>query len=45
MRSQAVACAFDPDDDRMVEEPVEEGCGDDGVTEDVAPFGEPHPQQ
>ena len=40
MPSQAVACAFDPDDDGVVEEPVEEGRCDDGVSEDVAPFGE-----
>ena len=38
--SGSVACAFDSDDDGVVEEPVEEGRRDDGVAEDVAPFGE-----
>ena len=38
--SEPVACAFDSDDDGVVEEPVEEGRRDDGVSEDVAPFGE-----
>ena len=40
MFSEPVACAFDSDDDCVVEEPVEEGRRDDGVSEDVAPFGE-----
>ena len=40
MFSGSVACAFDSDDRRVVEEPVEEGRRDDGVSEDVAPFGE-----
>ena len=40
MPSQAVACAFGSDDDCVVEEAFEEGCGDDGVSEDVAPFRE-----
>ena len=38
--SGSVACAFDSDDDCVVEEPVEEGRRDDGIAEDVAPFGE-----
>ena len=40
MFSGSVACAFDSDDDCVVEEPVEESRRDDGVSEDVAPFGE-----
>ena len=40
MLSEPAACAFDSDDRRVVEEPVEEGRRDDGVSEDVAPFGE-----
>jgi hypothetical protein len=38
--AQAVAGAFDLDDDGMVEQPVEQRGGDDGVAEDLAPFGE-----
>ena len=38
--SGPVACAFDSDDRRVVEESVEEGRRDDGVSEDVAPFRE-----
>ena len=38
--SESVACAFDSDDGGVVEQPVEEGRRDDGVAEDVAPFGE-----
>ena len=37
---QVVACALDLHDDGMVEEAVEEGRGDDGVAEHLAPFGE-----
>ena len=40
MLSGPVACAFDSDDDGVVEESVEEGRRDDGVSEDVAPFRE-----
>ena len=40
MLSGPAACAFDSDDDCVVEEPVEEGRRDDGVSEDVAPFRE-----
>ena len=40
MFSGPVACAFDSDDDCVVEEPVEEGRRDDGVSEDVAPLCE-----
>ena len=40
MLSGSVACAFDSDDRCVVEEPVEEGRRDDGVSEDVAPFRE-----
>ena len=38
--SQAVAGAVDLDDDGMVEQAVEQRSGDDGIAEDVAPFGE-----
>ncbi len=37
---EAVACALDLDDDGVVQEPVEEGGGDDGVAEDLGPLGE-----
>ena len=38
--AQPIAGALDLDDDRVVKEPVEEGGGDDGIAEDVAPLGE-----
>ena len=38
--AQPIAGALDLDDDGVVKEPVEEGGGDDGIAEDVAPFGE-----
>ncbi len=38
--SESAACAFDSDDDGVVEESVEEGRRDVRVSEDVAPFGE-----
>jgi len=37
--SEAVAGAFDLHDDRIVQQAVEECGGDDGVAEDLAPFG------
>ena len=40
MFSGSVACAFDSDDDGVVEEPFEAGRRDDEAAEDVAPFGE-----
>lgn len=40
MGSEAVARPLDLDDDGVMEEPVEERCGDDGIAEDVPPFGE-----
>ena len=40
MLAEAIAGAFDLDDDGMVEEAVQQGGGDDGVAEDLAPFGE-----
>ena len=40
MMAQAIAGAFDLDDDGVVEQAVEERGGDDGVAEDLAPFGE-----
>ena len=41
MLSESVAGSFNANDGGVVvEQPVEEGCGDDGGTEDVGPFGE-----
>ena len=40
MLTQAIARALDLDHDGMVEQPVEERGGDDGIAEDLAPFGE-----
>jgi hypothetical protein len=37
---QAVACAFYLDDDSVVEEPVQQRGGNDGVAEHLSPFGE-----
>ncbi|WP_277753912.1 hypothetical protein [Muricoccus nepalensis] len=39
MATEAVAGALDADDDGVVEEPVEQGGGNDGVAEHLAPFG------
>ena len=38
--AHAVARTFDLDHDGMVQQPVEQCGGDDGIAEDVAPFGE-----
>ena len=38
--AQPVAGALDLDDDGMVEQAVEQRGGDDGIAEDLAPFGE-----
>jgi hypothetical protein len=38
--AEPVARSFDLDDDGVMEKPIEERRGDDGVAEDVAPFGE-----
>ena len=38
--AQAITRAFDLNDDGVVEGAIEEGSGDDGIGEDVAPFGE-----
>ncbi|BBU64152.1 hypothetical protein MSC49_40870 (plasmid) [Methylosinus sp. C49] len=40
MLAQAIARAFDLEDDGMVQEAVENFGGDSGVTEGVAPFRE-----
>ena len=40
MLAETIAGAFDLDDDGMVEEAVQQGCRDDGIAEDLAPFGE-----
>ena len=40
MLTEAVARAFDLDDDGMVEKPVEQRGGDDGIAEDLTPFSE-----
>jgi len=39
MLAHAVAGAFDLHDDGMMQEPVEQRGGDDGIAEHVAPFG------
>lgn len=39
MATEAVAGALDADDDGVVEQAVEQGGGDDGVAEHLAPFG------
>ena len=39
MLAQAIARALDLDDDGVVKEPVQEGRGHDGITEELAPFG------
>ena len=39
MLTQAIARAFDLDDDGVVKEPVQEGRGDDGIIKNFAPFG------
>lgn len=39
MSAQAIAGALDLDDGGVVQETVEQGCCDDGIVEDVAPFG------
>ena len=38
--AEAVACPFDLNDDGVVQEPIEQRGGDDGIAEDLAPFGE-----
>src|SRR5262244_3421822 len=40
MLAQAVACALDVDADSVVKEAVEQRGGDDGMAEEVTPFGE-----
>ena len=40
MLTETVARSFDLDDDRMVEKAIEKRGGDDGIAEDVTPFGE-----
>ena len=35
-----IAGALDLNDDSVVEQPVEQRGGDDGIAEDLAPFGE-----
>lgn len=40
MLAKPIARAFDLDDDGMMEQSVEERGGNDGIAEDVAPFGE-----
>ena len=39
MAAETIAGALDADDDGVVEEPVEQRGGDDGVAEHLAPFG------
>ena len=38
--AHAVAGALDLDDDGMVQQPIEQRGGNDGIAEHVAPFGE-----
>lgn len=40
MLAHAVAGTFDLDHDGMVQQPVEQCGGDDGIAEDLTPFGE-----
>src|SRR2546430_582744 len=37
--AKAITRTLDLDDDGVVQEAVQEGCGDDGIAEDLAPFG------
>lgn len=37
--AQAIARAFDLEDDRVVQKPIEQRCGDDGIAKDFAPLG------
>ena len=37
--TQAVARPLDLHDDGVMEQPVQQGGGDDGIAEDIAPFG------
>ena len=37
MGAQAIAGALNPDDDGVVEQPVEQSGGDDGVAEELTP--------
>ena len=39
MAAQAIACPLDLNDDGMVKPPIQQRGGDDGIAEDVAPFG------
>ena len=38
--AHAIAGSLDLNDDGVMEQPVEERSGDDGITEDLAPFSE-----
>ena len=40
MLAQTVACALDVDDDGVVKKAIEQRSGDDGMAEQVTPFGE-----
>ena len=40
MLAQPIARALDLDDNGMVKQAVEQGRGDDGIAEELAPFGE-----
>ena len=40
MLTQAIARSFDLDDDGVVQQPIEQRGGDDGIAEHLAPFGE-----
>jgi hypothetical protein len=40
MLSEAVTGAFDLDDDGVVQKAIQQGGGNEGAAEDLAPFGE-----
>lgn len=40
MLTHAIAGPFDLDDDGMMEQPIQQRGGDDGIAEHLAPFGE-----
>ena len=40
MRSESIACAFDVDNDGMVQEPIQKCSSDDWIPEYFSPFSE-----
>ncbi len=45
MAAEAVAGALDADDDGVVQEAVQQRCGDDGIAEHLAPTSHTPPKQ